>query len=659
VGFSELALSEDISAETRDHLTKILENSQWLLQIINDILDISKIESGTVNLEKIPFNLHELLAGCQAMFIPRAAEKGLSLHFHVEPTPGKKPIGDPTKLRQSLVNLLSNAIKFTDFGSVKLQVIIKNISGTGLGLAITKKLCSIMNGSINMESEYGAGSIFTITIPQGIASEEPFAAVDNAKNKKVLVYEGRVIYAMSVCWSLENMGVPHKMVTTIDDFSEALFNEEWALILSGYGLHEKIKQVMKNPDASYLGGKKPPLALMVEWGTEAYIPNVRFVSLPIQSLSIANVLNGKADNKNFSDITTGSSIFQYSFPNARILVVDDIPTNLKVAEGLLFPYGASVDTCLSGPEAIEFVKHYNYDIVFMDHMMPEMDGIETTAIIRDWEKEKMHVSRNEIPRIPIVALTANAVSGVREMFILKGFDDFLAKPIDISALDEVINRLISKEKRERGYGKFETWKTTPKLPRIEGIDIQKGITMTGGTESGFLSVLATFCKDAKERLKCVRTTFEEDRLTLFTTHVHALKSASASIGAAEISSQAAKLENAGREWNKVYIHANIDIFIESLSKLIAGISYALEAGKPENSNEQVLGNKDEFVLLLKKLEEALKSQKADDIDHLLDNINKQPMDEKTKENIEKISDDILMTEFDSAIKTIKETLKIF
>jgi CheY-like chemotaxis protein len=305
-----------------------------------------------------------------------------------------------------------------------------------------------MGGEISVESEYGKGSVFTVLIPQGSSSTEPFAAVEDPSHKKVLVYEGRTACGESVCWSLRNMGVPCTMVTTLQDFSRALLREEWYYVISGYGLYERIKTAMAGMDFS--NGKKPPLALMVEWGTEAHIPNVCFISLPVQPLSLANILNGKTDAK---ESVESSDELKFSIPNARLLVVDDIDMNLMVAECLLEAYGATIDTCLSGAEAIEMVKQHNYDLVFMDHMMPEMDGIEATAAIRKWEskQEKLRENRSisERPKgVPIIALTANAVVGMKESFLEKGFNDFLSKPIDISKLDELLEHWIRKEKIE-------------------------------------------------------------------------------------------------------------------------------------------------------------------------------------------------------------------
>jgi len=704
IGMSELLLRSELTDEARGYAQDIKQAGNNLISIINDILDFSKIEAGKLEIIPNKYLLASLINDTVNIIRTRLKEKPIRFFTNID---GKIPhclIGDESRLRQILLNLLSNAAKFTDKGHISLSIKVqedtasqdsnkvwlkfiiedtgkgikpedqkklfgefvqvdlkrnRNIEGTGLGLVITKRLCSLMNGEISMESEYGKGSVFTIIIPQEIDSDESFAAVDNASEKKVLVYESRVIYAKSVCWSLENMGVAYEMVTTLHEFEKALYREKWSLVLSGYGLHDKIRYVMSKPAEEYPCGEKPPLALMVEWGTETYIPNVRFVSLPVQSLSIANVLNGKADIKGYTDASSVSTIIRYSFPRARILIVDDIYTNLKVGEGLLAPYRALIDTCLSGAESIELVKHYNYDLVLMDHMMPEMDGIEATSIIREWEKEKRMQDIN-FKRIPIIALTANAVSGVREMFLEKGFDDFVAKPVDVSKLDEVINRWISKDKREVGSSS-PPGESYLNIPLIQGIDIQTGISMTGGTESGFISVLTVFRRDAYERLGVLRNSLKEEGLKSFIINVHALKSASAAVGAKEISEDAARLETAGRAGDLDFINANIDLFINKLSKLIEGINYSLNINKTESekSSESALNNteiKNKVIKLLKKLDEALKSQKAEMIDYLLDEITKQPLDEATKESIEKISDDVLMTEFNKALNTVTEIM---
>jgi CheY-like chemotaxis protein len=412
---------------------------------------------------------------------------------------------------------------------------------------------------------------------------------------------------------------------------------------------------------------------MVEWGTEAHVPNARFVSLPVQSLSIANVLNGRADTKGF---TESSDIIRFTIPHAQLLVVDDISTNLKVAEGLLAPYHAQVDTCLSGVQAIEMVKRKSYDLVFMDHMMPEMDGVEATALIRAWEAE---LEAQGVVRfaVPIVALTANAVMGMKEMFIEKGFSDFLAKPIDVSKMDEILNRWIPKEKRKTRVVNNGHWSAGSEDRRssdrrsgdrrsgnneiqspliIPGVDTAKGITMTGGTLSAYKQVLAMFRTDAQERLPLLRNTPDAGTLPAFVIHVHALKSASASLGAAEVSNEAAQLEAAGKAGDMAFIQEHLSGFARQLTELIEGISAVLKEDSAPDASPSGIAAVSLSVSELNDLGEALRSHNASAIDRLLDELSQKPLDAKTRAAVDRISDDVLMAEFDSALKTINDLL---
>jgi CheY-like chemotaxis protein len=284
-------------------------------------------------------------------------------------------------------------------------------------------------------------------------------------------------------------------------------------------------------------------------------------------------------------------------------------------------------------------------------MMPDMDGIEATEIIREWEMGRGDAVSD---RIPIIALTANAVSGVREMFIEKGFDDFLAKPVDVSELDEILNKWILKIKREQEIEEQE--ENDYNFPGINGVDIQKGIKMTGGTLEGYISVLSTFRKDVIERLLQLRNTLYEESLSLFTTHVHALKSAAAAIGAAELSVEAATLESAGKEGNREYINENLETFLEHLSILNEGVYVALEIEKASCKGTIHRPEKGELIPLLRSLRTAVRAQKVENIDVILDELNHLLLDRDIMEAVEKISDDILMTEFDSALENIDDIM---
>jgi signal transduction histidine kinase/CheY-like chemotaxis protein/HPt (histidine-containing phosphotransfer) domain-containing protein len=698
-GMAELLSRGELSSGAREHIQDIKRAGANLLSIINDILDFSKIEAGRLEIVPVKYLLSSLINDTVNIIRQRLLEKPLRFFTNID---GKIPnslVGDEARLRQILLNLLSNAVKYSEKGHIGLTITVdrrddtqvwlkitvtdtgkgikhedqarlfdefvqvdmkknQGIEGTGLGLSIAKRLCTAMGGEISMKSEYGKGSMFTVVIPQKIDTQTPFAVVEEPEKKRVLVYEGRVVYGKSVCWTLENMGVPHTMVTNQHEFEKALYDDEWFYVFSSYGLYEKIKPHMGRPKEAFRGWNKPLIALMIELGTEAYIPGVRFVSIPVQSLSISNTLNGSTDDKSY--IATSGEI-RFSFPKARLLVVDDIATNLKVVEGLLSPYKSAVDTCLNGFLAIEKVKRATeekrgYDIVFMDHMMPEMDGIETTAAIRAWEKEQREKGDAGGP-VPIVALTANAVVGMREMFIENGFNDFLSKPIDISKLDEMLERWIPKEKKEKG-GERERVEDSD-IPVIPDVDTVKGVAMTGGTLDSYRQVLSLFSKDAEERIPLLKTIPEMDAMNTFVINVHALKSASASLGAGLISAQAAELEAAGKAGDMAFIRENLGTFTRQLAELVSNIKAVTDGDRDRLTTDTgKAADLSAHIPTLRELAEALKTRKAAEIDRILEELNHKPLDKKTRAAMRKISDDVLMTEFDNALKKIEELLGV-
>jgi two-component system, sensor histidine kinase and response regulator len=282
-------------------------------------------------------------------------------------------------------------------------------------------------------------------------------------------------------------------------------------------------------------------------------------------------------------------------------------------------------------------------------------------------------------QIPIVALTANAVVGMREMFIENGFNDFLAKPIDVSKLDEMLNRWIAKDKRVVGNGEWGMRSEVSKrgeitntqspltenplptthspLPSIPGVDIQKGIAMTGGTVVAYKQVLSMFSKDAEDRMPFLQALPKADTMNAFVTQVHAMKSASASIGAAELSERAAALEAAGKAGDMVFIQENLAVFAESLSELINNIRLSLEQDKYEYQDVPHSPFPTPHSLLFEKLAETLKSQNASEVDRILDELNQKPLDSNTRETVEKISDEVLLAEYDKAAGILDSFLK--
>jgi len=327
---------------------------------------------------------------------------------------------------------------------------------------------------------------------------------------------------------------------------------------------------------------------------------------------------------------------------ARILVVDDIDTNLKVAEGLMRPYKMHIDLCLNGFAAIEAVKKNIYDLVFMDHMMPEMDGIEVTKYIREIDDKNPYYAN-----LPIIALTANAVSGTKEMFLANGFNDFLSKPIDTVKLNIILTKWIPKEKQEQlevkvtDAGDFETTDM-----KIDGIDVKKGISMTGGTIEGYMQTLAVFYKDGIRKIEEIKNSLETDNYPLYAIYVHALKSASASIGALDLSEIAKSLEMAEKQGDLNYIKLYNHKFLTALGTLLNNINAILLANK---KNEQK-GSVDFEILKseLNKLKKAIDIFDSDAIYKATEFLQTFTQEADVGDGIENILQKILIGEYEEA-----------
>ena len=443
---------------------------------------------------------------------------------------------------------------------------------------------------------------------------------------------------------MDNLGVSCKLVSSSEDFAEALKTDHFDFIFAAsfllYEARDKIREQKINAT----------LALLAEYGEVISERQVRFIVMPVYSRSIAAILNGEKEMRGYAEDNSG---VRFTAPEARVLLVDDIKTNLDVAQGLLAPYAMQVDSSLSGEEAIRRIQANRYDLALMDHMMPGMDGIETTKAVRALPGEYFQ-------RLPIVVLTANAITGMKDIFLKTGFNDYISKPIEIVKLDEVIARWIPAEKQIKAGKeiKREAFSGESGIV-IPNVDTQKGITMTGGTEAGYRKVLAQFYKDAEERLPLLQDPPEPDALPQFVTQVHALKSASATIGAAEVSAEAAALEAAGKDGNIAAIREGLSAFYEHLTELVEGIGNVMEVGRKEKSGEMQTGNTAEETVfnLLSLLKTALEEKNMKEIDKLLEELEKTAADAETLETINTVSDKTLLGEYQAAITMLDELLR--
>ncbi|MDR2055121.1 MAG: response regulator, partial [Desulfovibrio sp.] len=338
-----------------------------------------------------------------------------------------------------------------------------------------------------------------------------------------------------------------------------------------------------------------------------------------------------------------------------VLLVDDFPSNLMVAEGLLMPYRMRVHTCLNGREAVELVRERPFDLVLMDHMMPEMDGVEATHAIRTMEEGRCRA-------MPVIALTANAVSGMKEMFLENGFNDFLSKPIDASRLDAVLRKWIPAGKRRDGPdgqdgpdGGGNAPAASPEIafPDIAGLDVAAGITTVGGSQARYRDLLDMFHRDSLACLPLLEQSPENADLKIFTTQVHALKSALANIGANGLSQEAALLEQAGREGNMPTIREKLAPFREELAALAARIGEVPASARSGDGAEQRDSAIEEA---LARLRDALEAKDIDGIDAALARLRALPLAGETGGAVAEIVDCILTMDFQKAANRIASLL---
>jgi signal transduction histidine kinase/CheY-like chemotaxis protein len=617
IGMSELILRENISPEVYEYTMGIKQAGENLLAIINDILDFSKIEAGKLEIAPVHYHVSSVINDVINIIRVRAMEKSLVFITSIDSALPNDLIGDEVRIRQILLNLLGNAVKYTNRGFIKLSMAAerdehsaghglvlsievedcgigireedldkvfgkfvqvdmeanRGVEGSGLGLPITRWLCRAMGGDITVRSVYGKGSVFSARILQKINSGERFAAVENPG--RVLVYENRTIIADSVCWSLNNLGILHTLVTTEDAFHEALNREESSELYTFIFM----AQALYSPLRSVPGELRSRLVLLADYGCEPGARDIRFIILPLHTLSVANILNHRRETR--SGVEKGTAALRFTAPSARVLIVDDITANLKVAQGLLLPYSMIVDICTSGAASLELFKKNSYDLVFMDHMMPGMDGIEATAAIRAWEQEQ----NPEFPnKTPIIALTANAMSGMKEMFLERGFNDYLAKPIEMHKLHQILKSWIPREKQLReNPGGGDSTEPPPYSAIFDGKAIE-GIDLAAGMErymngASYLEILRSYAASIPDFLETLRGVSQET-LKGYTITVHGIKGSSYQICAAEAGKEAELLERAARAGDWKTIEARNGNFITTMERLLQNLDRFLREGVP-------------------------------------------------------------------------------
>ena len=511
LGMDSVLLKECHDENLREYAKNIQSAGQSLLSIINDILDISKIESGKMEILTIRYQLFSVLNDCYNLTKIKLQNKPVSIIMQINEKLPSWLYGDEVRIRQIINNFLSNAVKYTKEGNITFeldfeektdeQILLvitvrdtgigikeedlgklfesftrieekrnRNIEGTGLGLNLTKNLVNLMGGEVFAESTYGKGSCFTAKIPQKIADAKP-------------------------------MG----------DFGK------------------RYQQYLSTSD----------------------------------------------DDK-----------LSFLAPDAKILVVDDVTMNLKVVEGLLKATKIQIDTAVSGSECLECVKTTPYQMIFLDHMMPEMDGLETLEHMKN-------LADNPNAQTPVIMLTANAIVGAKEEYIEAGFTDYLTKPIRETELLEMILKYLPEElvcenggqgieksqdaqDMEQPEAGGEGAEPLQRLEQLEGLDVKTGLTYCMNEEDFYIEMLQEFLQaDKASQLKHFLAEEDWDN---YRTTVHALKSTSLTIGAAHLSGEAKALEMAAKEGNMDYIRSHHDGVMDEYKELTDHLKEILENG---------------------------------------------------------------------------------
>ena len=490
IGLNDIIMEGTGDPAIYAHAKDVKSAAKNLLAIINDILDLSKVEAGKMELVYEDYYLKTVVDEVVGMMDLAASKRGLIMKYECDDTLPCRYNGDEGRIKQILINILNNAIKFTKEGYVRAYVTgrpgeqegeelitfrvedtgcgireedlekifedfrqvdskrNRSVEGTGLGLAIVKHLIELMGGSINVESVYGEGTAVSITIPQKIVDPRPIAEV-----------------------------------------------------------------------------RESPLAEPER--AEAF-----------------------------------------TAPGVKVLVVDDNLINRKVARGFLKSYAFDLTEAESGPEAIELVRQNRYDIIFMDHMMPVMDGIEAAEIIRR--------DCGENGTAPaIIALTANAMSGMRERFLERGFQDFIAKPLDRRELGQLLARWVPEERRQAGAEEAAPGAADLSVFQIKGIDMEAASRYYVGDAEGFAELLELYYMDGQRKTGLLRELADSD-ISHYQVEVHGLKSASANIGAMDVSNMARAQENAAAQGDTDFIARQFPALMENYEELLENIGLFLE-----------------------------------------------------------------------------------
>lgn len=729
-GMSEILANEDLRDDVREKVQDLQGASRNLVTLVSDMLDFAEIQSGKLELSESSYSLTSTINDIVNIINNQKKNKDIEFILDINTDIPALLVGDEQKLKRAMLNILSNAVKFTEVGCVVLEISCRRESyginlcitvrdtgigidssqlhkvfnsfsmvdtkrnrqegGVGLGLAIAQAIIEKMGGFISVRSRKGEGSEFQIIVPQKVEQYEPMIVLENPLRFNVLVYIDmnqffipavKSEYGNNIRNITENLGIVVHVCRNLNELKRR--------IERNYITHIFITLYEYTMDESYFNGlaKQTGVVIILE-ETEAYrVHSDDIIRLykPFYALPVSIILKGgkRYNNLNREDMNRNMFIA----PDAKILIVDDNAINLRVESCLMKNYRFTIDTALSGMEALEKLESKDYDMVFMDHMMPEMDGVDTLHRIRD--KAGIYYAN-----IPVIALTANAVAGAKEMLIAEGFQDFLSKPVEIASMHRILEKYLPDAKKiydfeddatdvqsgeavhkdhehEIVYEQPQNPQASVNEPGAEttqedmAADInEKQGTLYCGSLEDFEDILKIHYEDYEENSQKIQAFYDSKDWKNYVILVHGLKSSMKSVGIMKLSDMCLELELAGKENRIDYILKNHDVMMAEYARIHDVIGNRLGIRQKVNVDLTNIKNLDEDSVagLLNQFENAVYSfdekQMLSILNELMDyKYHETVLAQKLYPLVKKVNNCDYMSAYDNLIKIFDKTQK--
>ena len=633
IGISEVALGKELPPDIRADMSSIKMAGKRLSNQINNLLDYTEIVEGTLIPAKKDYMITSVLNDVITMTALQSNRQHLELVFDIDPKVPAVLVGDADKISHVLKILVENSIKFTEEGGVNVRIRCRRESyginlivdirdtgigmtgsqltqmydafyqgdsgssrfagGLGLGLPIAQGLLNAMGAFIHFESKEQQGLFAQIVIPQGVADEQPCIVLNHADQFCIACYfrpekyscdEVREYYDGLIYNLVEGLGIKGYQAHNFEGFLKLVRSHTLTHVFIAQSEYEENRRYYEELAETLRVVIIAEREFVLNSGSKLFI-----IHKPFSALSVANLLNGEMGDRRFAEAQAAGRK-PFTCVGVRALAVDDEEMNLVVAKGVLGSYGIEVDTCLSGREAVAQCGSVSYDIIFLDHMMPGFDGVETLKKIRE-------LRGGIYQDLPIIALTANTVSGAREMFRSEGFTEFVPKPIERTVLERVLRKVLPNSCIQ--YSAAPTRAAVPAqaaeaAPAEEseaqetaggaalpydrltqaGVNVELGLEYCSGDEEFYREMLRMFYAQSGDKRAEIVSLYESANWTDYAVKVHALKSTSLTIGAEALSAQAKELELAGKRGDIDFVwehHPALLRAYEALCSNIAGL----------------------------------------------------------------------------------------